>query len=114
MELRLCPSTVVLMARRTWALCILQVGMSSMTVGSGILDRMNPPRPHASKWISKSLLQATKFPDDSFVRCFSTEAFGADVLAGGLYDVRGIELDMVGIVRELVMNVVISEEPAEW
>lgn len=44
---------------------------------------MNVPRPQALRFISRSCLQATKFPDDSLVNCFKTEAFGAEVFTGG-------------------------------
>lgn len=77
------------------------------------MDVINIPRPQASRWISKSLFQATKFPVESLVRCFNTEALGAVVLVGGLYDTGLFVEDMLTFVRLLAMKELLLDELAD-
>lgn len=82
-----------------------------MTVGSGRISQMNPPRPQESRWISRSRRHDTKLPVDNFVRYFNTEALGAVVLVGGLY---GMSVDMVTGSRVLRMTEFECNDEADW
>lgn len=54
MAFMLCVSTVVWMDRSTCARCILHNATLDITVGSGMREWMNSPRPHESSRISRS------------------------------------------------------------
>lgn len=112
--LRLYQSMVVLIANSTCAWCIRHSGTLVMTVGLGTFARIKIPKPQALRWISRSRFQATYFPNDSLVRCFSNEELGAVVLAGGLQGIRGGMAAIMEIVRMSVMNELKSNESMEW
>lgn len=76
------------------------------------MDPMKLPNPHASRGISRSLFQATKLPKESSVRRFKTQAFGAVVLTGGLYDVSWMD-DIANFVGWFAIDELLSDEMAD-
>ena len=74
---------------------------------------MNPPNPQESRWISKSLLHETKLPVDSFTRYFRTDALGAVVFVGGVYEMGTPDIVAEGI-RFCCMNDSVFDEDTDW